>query len=72
MKMIMTSQHVSLGSETIVIQASFKFSNVDTNTVMKKLRKLNLKKATGYDGLSIKLIKFAAPKLLTSLTRMYK
>ncbi len=34
---------------------SFKFSNVDTNTVMKKQTKLNIKKATGYDGLSTKL-----------------
>ncbi len=51
-------------------QASFKFSNVDTNTVMKKLRKLNIKKATRYDGLSTTLIRIAAPKLVTSLTCM--
>ncbi len=37
---------------------------------MKKLRKLNITKATGYDGLSIELIKIAATKLVTSLTRM--
>ncbi len=37
---------------------------------MKKLRKLIIRKATGYDGLSTKLIKIAAPKLATSLTRM--
>ncbi len=37
---------------------------------MKKLRKLNIKKATSYDGLSTKLIKIAAPKLVTSLTCM--
>ncbi len=37
---------------------------------MKKLRKLKIKKATGYDGLSTKLIKIAAPKLVISLTCM--
>ncbi len=68
--MIMTSQYVSFISENIVnlYQASFKFSNVDTNTVIKK--KLNIKKATGYDGLSTQLIKIAYPKLVTSLTHM--
>ncbi len=51
-------------------QASFKFWNVDTNTVIKKLRKLNIKKATGYDGVLTKLITITAPKLVTSLTHM--
>ncbi len=59
----MTSQHISLVSET-------KFSNVDTNTVMKKLRKVNIKKTTGYGGLSTKLTKIASPKSVTSLTCM--
>ncbi len=46
------------------------FSNADTNTVMKKLRKLNIKKVTGYGGLSTKRIKIAAPKIVISLTHM--
>ncbi len=37
---------------------------------MKNPRKLNIKKTTGYDGLSTKLIKIAAPKFVTSLTCM--
>jgi hypothetical protein len=51
-------------------QSSFKFKTVDTGIVMKKLRKLDVKKATGWDGISTKLVKLAAPKLVTSLTRM--
>ncbi len=37
---------------------------------MKNLMKLNIKKATGYDGLSTKLIKITATKLVTSLPHM--
>lgn len=49
---------------------SFSFKNVSTTDVMKKLRTLDVSKATGCDQIPAKLIKLAGPKIVTSLTRM--
>ncbi len=51
-------------------QASFNFSNVDMYMVINILKKLNINKAMGYDGLLTKCIKIAAPKLVSSLAFM--
>ncbi len=48
----------------------FSFHTVTSNVVMKKLRKLNAKKATGCDDIPAKIIKMGSTKLVTSLTNM--
>ena len=50
--------------------ANFSFHQVTTNDVMKKLRDIKAKKATGSDGIPANLIKISATKLVSSLTRM--
>ena len=49
---------------------SLNFRNVSTTDVMKKLRQLDIGKATGYDKIPAKLVKITAPKIVSSLTRL--
>ena len=48
----------------------FSFHQVTTSDVMKKLKYIQTKKATGSDGIPANLIKISATKLVSSLTRM--
>ena len=47
---------------------SMSFLEVDTTTVQKQIRKLGVKKATGFDGISAKIVKIAEPAILQPLT----
>jgi hypothetical protein len=47
--------------------AHFSFSEIDEEFVGKRISKINVKKATGIDGISPKLLHFAKPVLLQSL-----
>ena len=49
---------------------SFNFKKVNTSEVMKKLRELDVTKATGYDQIPAKLIKLAGTDIVSSLTRI--
>lgn len=49
---------------------SFSFSQVDEDFVRKRLNKINVKKATGIDGISPKLLSFAKPVILRPLTEL--
>ena len=39
----------------------FRYKPINEDFVTKQINKLNIKKATGYDGISPKIIKFAQP-----------
>ena len=49
-------------------QQSFNFSLVDQDFVEKRIRKINVKKATGIDGISPKLLHFAKPAIVKPIT----
>ena len=49
----------------------FKFSVIPEQTVTKKLASLNVRKATGPDGISVKLLKMVAPAISPSLTSLF-
>jgi len=46
------------------------FTNIDESFVTKHIRKMNSKKATGYDGLSVKMLKLAEPVISKPLTKL--
>jgi hypothetical protein len=46
------------------------FTNIDESFVTKQIRKMNSKKATGYDGLSVKMLKLAEPVISKPLTKL--
>jgi hypothetical protein len=48
-------------TDQIKISYSFKPINEHVHFVNKQINKLNIKKATGYDDISPKIIKFAQP-----------
>jgi transcription termination factor Rho len=45
-----------------LLENSFSFSSVTPNFIEKRINKINVKKATGIDGISPKLLHFAKPK----------
>ncbi|XP_063409017.1 uncharacterized protein LOC134692492 [Mytilus trossulus] len=49
-------------------QNNFTFSPIDLDFVEKRIRKINVKKATGIDGISPKLLHFAKPAIVKPLT----
>lgn len=61
---------ISAYRETSGIINDFTFTHVSTEDVRKQLLKLNIKKSTGYDGLSPKLMKIAADALVPQMTKM--
>lgn len=58
-------------SEGISSLDTFNFKNIDFNTVQKQIRKLSVKKATGFDGLSAKMVKLAEPAIVTPITMIF-
>lgn len=56
---------------TVGQEASFLFSRIDEDMVRKILYNLNLRKATGTDGISARLLKRTAPAIARSLTHLF-
>ena len=54
-----------------LVNARFEFTEIDKETVLHHLTTLNVKKATGVDGISAKLLRMAAPGIATSLTKLF-
>ena len=53
------------------VNARFEFTEIHKETVLRHLTTLNVKKATGADGISAKLLRMAAPGIATSLTKLF-
>ena len=51
-----------------LLENSFSFSSVNPDFVEKRINKINVKKATGIDGISHKLLHFAKPIIVKPLT----
>ena len=60
-------QAIGKATETVE-NPSLSFSFVDENTVQKHIRKLGVKKATGFDGISAGVVKLAEPAIVPPLT----
>ena len=54
------------------VSSSFKFVKIDEETVMHYLNHLDVRKATGTDGLSAKLLRTTAPGIAASLAQLFK
>ena len=52
-------------------EASFVFSRIDEDMVRQILCNLNVRKATGADGISARLLKMTAPAIAKSLTHLF-
>ena len=64
------SRDQCLNLNAIIVKSKFKLSIVRTETVKKALQRLSNDKATGIDGIPIKLLKLAIPFILDSLTHI--
>ena len=53
------------------VNARIEFTEIDEETVLQHLTNLNVRKATGADGISAKLLRMAAPGIATSLTKLF-
>ena len=53
------------------VQSVFSFKGIDEDMMLGYLNKLNVKKATGTDSISAKLLKMAAPAIAESLTSLF-
>ena len=53
------------------VPTKFRFTTISEQTVLKKLASINVKKATGPDGISAKLLKMVAPAISPSLTSLF-
>ena len=51
-----------------LLENSFSFSSINPDFVEKRINKINVKKATGIDGISPKLLHFAKPIIVKPLT----
>jgi hypothetical protein len=56
------------GDHSELLENSFSFSSVNPDFVEKRINKINVKKATGIDGISPKLLHFAKPIIVKPLT----
>ena len=50
--------------------STLSFTSIDESFVTKQINKMNSKKATGHDGLSVKMIKLAEPIITKPLTKL--
>ena len=57
------SQHPSITQiqENNITHSILDFKPIEENFISKQINKLSLKKATGHDGISSKILKFAKP-----------
>ena len=53
------------------ISASFKFSTIEEDTVLRKLKALDERKATGPDGIFARILRMVAPSISNSLTSLF-
>ena len=64
------SQHPSITKiqENNKTHSILDFKPIEENFISKQINKLSLKKATGHDGISAKILKFAKPVVLQPIT----
>ena len=64
------SQHPSITKihENNITHSILDFKPIEENFISKQINKLSLKKATGHDGISAKIPKFAKPVVLQPIT----
>ena len=55
---------------TVSCNSTLSFTSIDESFVTKQIYKMNSKKATGLDGLSVKMIKLAEPIITKPLTKL--
>ena len=48
-----------------------RFTEIDEETVLRHLTNINVRKATGADGISAKLLRMTAPGIAKKLTKMF-
>ena len=63
-------ESINLIKEQFPLINAFSFECVNENVIYNKLRKLNIKKATGYDSIPPKLLRIAAKPLTRPLTKI--
>ena len=59
------------GIQVTPVNAVFKFAEIDEEDVLHMLCHLNMRKSTGVDGISARMLKMAAPAISESLTRLF-
>ena len=64
------SQHPSItkNQENNITHSILNFKPIEESFISKQINKLSLKKATGHDGISAKILKFAKPVVLQPIT----
>ena len=70
---IVNKEHpsVCMIKENKLITDDLNFKPVSSNFVSKQINKLNIKKATGYDGISPKILKLSMPCIVEPITFFY-
>ena len=53
------------------VNARLEFTEIDEETVLRHLTNLNVRKATGADGISAKLLRMAVPGIAKNLTKLF-
>ena len=68
------SQHPSITKiqENDITHSILDFKPIEESFISKQINKLSLKKATGHDGISAKILKFAKPVVLQPITNINK
>ena len=56
--------------ENLTVQSDLQFKHVDEEFVNKQIGRLNVKKATGHDGISSKILKLARPVIVKPITNL--
>ena len=56
--------------ENLTVQSDFHFKPVDEEFINKQIDRLNVKKATGHDGISSKILKLARPVIVKPITNL--
>ena len=56
--------------ENLTVQSDLQFKPVDEEFVSKQIGRLNVKKATGHDGISSKILKLARPVIVKPITNL--
>ena len=56
--------------DNLTVQSELNFKPVDEEFVSKQIDRLNVKKATGHDGISAKILKLAKPVIVRPITSL--
>ena len=51
-----------------LLQSSFKFKTIENNAILKSLEQMKGNKAAGLDNIPCRLLKIAAPEIVSSLS----